>query len=414
MVVRAASDWRGLYVSPCMPDAYESTPVGLSAPLGALELAEVDSAERSSGLPARASFTLSGELAMSAAQTLARAAIDAKGSAGAQASEVMYRLVVTDPKLREGLAKGTLRFASPSQGDASVLIKHVASGRVAGAARLVKGGSTTGTAVGVAGTAGTAAVIAPIVVVAVAMAVIMYQLKTIDSKLDAMARDLRSVLDHLQTDRQSVLRQGADAARSALATVSAGGTVSEARAQELHRAVQRIETVWLAMYSEAASAARAYRDGVAGGSADDAVDAWMRLLLATRAHCETAEALMRVPRTSANEFELVVVEEQERLTRRLETVRELAEELRDGHLYWREQRTAYDFSRTLNPAKLAKRAVTRQSPAKPRRKPLPDRVAWQCDQLAAPPAPPEAILLVVRGDGSLRVAVESRELEVGA
>ena len=36
-------------------------------------------------------------------------------------------------------------------------------------------------------------------------------------------------------------------------------------------------------------------------------------------------------------------------------------------------------------------------------------MAWQCGQLASPPAPTDAVLLQVGGDGQVSVAIEAHE-----
>jgi hypothetical protein len=87
--------------------------------------------------------------------------------------------------------------------------------------------------------------------------------------------------------------------------------------------------------------------------------------------------------------------------------------MRDAHLHWSAVKAQYDLSRTLNPVRLAKRAVKRTAPRKPKQLPLDGRVAWQCGQLAVPPAPTEAVLLEVGSDGQVSVAVEAHD-EAGA
>ena len=360
-------------------------------------------------LPARVAVPLSAELGVSAARALLSVVGPAKGTGGSHAGEAIYRLAVTDPALREGLANGTLRFATPSKGDASVLIKHVSNGRMAGSARLVGAGSTSGTAVGAA-SAGTAVVAVGAVALAAAIGMILYQLKTINSKLDVIGGDLRRVLEHLELEQRSKLWELRDTSRAVLETLDAGGRVSHALAAELGDELRSIRPVWRHLFQRAATDIANYRAGVATVDHQSVTDSWMRLLAGTHVLAEAVQALTGLPRESEEELELVIVEQQQRLTERLAEVRQLAGELYAAHVYWREQQAGYDLARTLNPVKLASRTVRGSGPSKPRQSILNETDAWHCAQLAAPPPPPDAFLLNLTADGRVAVAVEPRGL----
>jgi hypothetical protein len=391
------------------PDAAQPAPVEHAAqvvPAGeysSLELAPVHRAP--DGALARLMSPVSGELAVSAAKALSSLASSGAKTAGGPAGEALYRLAVTDPELKKGLAKGTLRFAAPSHGDASVLIKHVSNGRMAGSAKLVKAGGAAGKGVPAAGAAGTAAVAVPALAVVAATALIMHQLKVMDAKLDALARDLGKVVKHLDYEQESVLHEAHDAARKAATALDAGSGVSSALQATLHEEFRGVRRVWRQLHKKASDDAAGYADGVC--APEDLLRSWMRLTQATRALCEIGQVMMRLPRDSVEDAELFVAEQQQLLTERVEEIRMLAATIRDAHMHWAAAKAEYDLARTLNPARLAKRAVNRSAPPKPKQLPFDFLVAWQCGQLANPPAPADAVLLQVGSDGQVSVAVEA-------
>jgi hypothetical protein len=388
------------------PAAVEhATQMALASDYSPLELAQVDRAP--DGALARLMSPVSGELAVSAAKALSSFATSSAKTAGSPAGETLYRLAVTDSEMKKGLAQGTLRFATPGKGDASVLIKHVGNGRMAGSAKLVKAGGAAGKAVPGAGAVGTAAVAVPALAVVAATAVIMHQLKVMDAKLDALARDLGKVVKHLDYEQESVLHEAHDAAGMAARALDAGGGVSSALQATLHEEFRGVRRVWRQLHEKASDEAAGYADGRC--PPENLLRSWMRLTQATQALCEVGEVMMRLPRDSVEDAELFVAEQQQLLTERVEEIRALAATILDAHLHWAAVKAEYDLARTLNPVKLAKRAVKRTAPRKPKQFPLDSRVAWQCGQLASPPSPTDAVLLEVGSDGQVNVAVEAHD-----
>jgi hypothetical protein len=374
---------------------------------------EVSEVEHDPRLPARVAVPFSAELGTSAARALLSVVGSAKGSAGSEAGDILYRLAVTDPALKQGLAEQTLRLATPSKGDASVLIKHVSDGRIAGRAELVRAGSASRGAAGAAG-AGTGIVAVGAVALAAAMAMIIYQLKTINSKLDVIGGDLRRVLEHLELEQRSKLWELRDTSRAVLETLGAGGRVSHSLSAELSDELRSIRPVWRHLYQRAATDIANYRSGMTSVDHRSVTASWMQLLAATQVLAEAVQALTSLPRESEEELELLMAEQQQRLTERLDEVRLLAGELYAAHVYWREQQADYDLARTLNPVKLASRTVRASGRQKPRQQILNETDAWQCAQLAAPPPPPDAFLLKVSTDGRVAVAVEAHEFAMSA
>jgi hypothetical protein len=241
------------------PPAEHAAHVVPAGEYSSLELARVDRVPDHA--LARLMSPVSGELAVSAASAVSSLASSGTKAAGAPARETLYRLAVTDPELKKGLAKGTLRFATPSQGDASMLIKHVSNGRMAGSAKLVNAGGAAGNAAPAAGAAGTAAVAVPALAVVAATAVIMHQLKVMDAKLDALARDLGKVVEHRDYEQESVLHEAHDAARKAATALDAGGGVSSALQATLHEEFRGVRRVWRQLHKKASNDAAGYAGG---------------------------------------------------------------------------------------------------------------------------------------------------------
>ena len=335
---------------------------------------------------------LGGELGISAARALASisrsAAVDAP-----PAGTGLLRLVVSDPKLQQGIADGTMRFATPSSGDASVLIKHVGNGQFAGRADLVNAGATgPNPAVPAAG-------LGSAIAVGAAIAVISYQLQVLNAKLD--------VVGHLAELR--------DTARRVAETLDDGGIVSDALAQELTDELRSTRPVWRQLYDRAASDVAKYRAGSKDVDHRSVLVSWERLLVATQVLGEAVQALIRLPQASPEQWDLVIAEQQQRLSDRLEDVRRLGSYLYAAHLHWRVETAEYELSLSLNPAKLVKRAVAKRGDLRrPPQKILDERAAWEAAQLAAPPAPPDALLVGVGDNGCLEIAVEAHEMSLAA
>ena len=296
---------------------------------------------------------LGGELGISAARALASisrsAAVDAP-----PAGTGLFRLVVSDPKLQQGIADGTMRFATPSSGDASVLIKHVGNGQFAGRADLVNAGATgPNPAVPAAG-------LGSAIAVGAAIAVISYQLQVLNAKLDVVGRDVKLVIEHLELEHQGHLAELRDTARRVAETLDDGGIVSDALAQELTDELRSTRPVWRQLYDRAASDVAKYRAGSKDVDHRSVLVSWERLLVATQVLGEAVQALIRLPQASPEQWDLVIAEQQQRLSDRLEDVRRLGSYLYAAHLHWRVETAEYELSLSLNPAKLVKRAVAKR------------------------------------------------------
>ena len=389
----------------------EPSSTGLPATYAPLEVSNLTRA--SDGHIAPGGLTLAGEVGLAAAKALASLAGSSSGGGAPVQGEALYRLAVMDPHLREGLAKGTLRFATPSKGDASVLIKHVSNGEHAGTARLIKAGASSGK-VGPGGAAAPAAMAGPAIAAAAAAAIILYQLDVINAKLDVIGRDVKRVIEHLQLTQDSSLKELRDTARRVTEKLDVGDRVSDALGAELATELASVRRVWRELYEQAGIDVAKYRQGSSDTDHRAVLRSWFRVLRATQVIAEAIQATIRLAAATSEQFELVLAEQQELLSDRLEEVRNLAGDLYDAHLHWRVEKAEYDLSLTLNPAKFAARSIKRGSMRKPRQRILDEGIAWQCGQLAAPPPAPDALLLALRADGRVSVAVEAPELSLAS
>jgi hypothetical protein len=92
---------------------------------------EVDVLPAAPAEPSPASaLTLSGGAARNARDALGTALIETATMGRRAAAETTYRLVASE-QAAKGLADGSLLWANASKGDASVLIKNTATGRIA-------------------------------------------------------------------------------------------------------------------------------------------------------------------------------------------------------------------------------------------------------------------------------------------
>jgi hypothetical protein len=352
-------------------------------------LAEVEVLAGAATRPA-GSVKLTGE----AAQRVAGAALAGltKGAELAgRGGETTYRIVPSEAARRR-LAEGTLTWADPSRGDASVLIKDVSTGRIAGHAELH------------AARLSPASMLGPAVWQAMAMATQQHYLVEINGKLQAIEGQVGELLERDEDRRLAVLDQALEDARSSRARLDAGEELSTRRTQALHDGARDAEVAWRELHRQAERLVRTYVAGQA--AAAQVEDAWTSLLYATQAVTESSAILTRVPYDSVAEMESVRSEEAERFSRVVGKVRALAAELHAAHLDWSARHGDYQRRRTRNPARLARQVATRSRPPKPTQRSLDPTTAWRAGRLAQQPRPPSALLLVVGEDGSVHVGAE--------
>jgi hypothetical protein len=334
--------------------------------------------------------TLRGEAALDVTDSLGNLIRTGTGVAR-RATTSTYRLVPSE-KAAQGLADGSLRWATASKGDASVLIKDEATGRIASHGSLQKVKPNPAKFLG------------PAAWEAMAMATQQHYLVEINDKLESIERGVDEVLSRMDDDKLGTLEHASRIARTSLVTLDQGGTLSPNRIQDVREAASRAEEAWHQLHRRAARTIAEYQRGDRRG--EDVEQAWALLLKATQALGECSSVLMALPHATLQELEDVSAEERERAVAAIEHVRALAGELQLAHGHWSATKADWDIRFTRNPAKRAVRQVRRTAPVKPKQQPLDYTTAWRASQLGAPPRPPDALLVTVNDDGTVGVAPE--------
>jgi hypothetical protein len=226
------------------------------------------------------------------------------------------------------------------------------------------------------------------------------KLSTIDGKLDELvARD-----EDVKVSSSLKARALAAAVQT---TLSAGGVVTPQRREELGVLLRRIDDDWRELWVRTDRLLRVYQ--AAGSDREDAIRvdvAWSQLLRATQALAETSTAFAALPHDQHDQAAALRREESERIAGCLKDLHELAERLHTAHASGQATRTLHDVNHTNNPVERVRRKVTRtQLPSGPG--PLDARLAMIAGELAAPPAPPRAMLVDIRTDGTALVAATS-------
>jgi hypothetical protein len=137
--------------------------------------------------------TLRAEAARDLRDTLGGALVKS-AKAGRRAAETTYRLVPSQ-QASQGLADGTLRWATASSGDAAVLIKETATGRIAGHGQLQRVKPSP------------AKLLGPAAWEAMAMATQQHYLVEINDKLQSIEKGVDEALSRMDDDKRGTLRQ---------------------------------------------------------------------------------------------------------------------------------------------------------------------------------------------------------------
>ena len=163
--------------------------------------------------------SLRGEAAINVTDSLGSLARTGVG-VGHLATASSYRLVPSE-KAAKGLADGSLRWATANKGDASVLIKEKATGRIAGQASLQKVEPNPATILG------------PAAWEAMAMATQQHYLVEINDKLESIERGVDEVLSRMDDDKLGTLEHASRIARASLDMLDQGRTLSQNRIQDV-------------------------------------------------------------------------------------------------------------------------------------------------------------------------------------
>jgi len=300
-----------------------------------------------------------------------------------------YRLVASE-QARSGLADGSLRWATARKGDASVLIKDTATGRITGSGQLERVRTSP------------AKLLGPAVWEALAMATQQHFLVEINQRLQSIEKGVSEVLSRMDDDKRGTLAGIRRTVESASDRLAGSGELPEGRARELRDSAQRADEVWHQLRERVARHLHEYGEGAR--AAEEVEHSWAMLLYATQVLVEASALLTALPYDTVEGLEDAVSDERERVHHAIDGIRVLADQLHAAHLRWAADNADWHFRRTRNPVRQVARTIKGTRVPRPHQRPLDYATAWHASQLAAPPQPPAALLVSVNGDETVTVA----------
>jgi hypothetical protein len=339
--------------------------------------------------PRTRGVTLRGDAARDVRESLGSAVLRGVKSIR-RGGDATYRLVPSENTAR-GLADGSLHWATASKGDASVLIKDRATGRIAGHGQLEKVRPSP------------AKLLGPAAWEAMAMATQQHYLVEINEKLESIEKGMDEVLARMDDDKRGTLKQVHSAVLTSRQRLAEGRVPSAGRREELRAGVREADRTWYQINERVRRHLDAYIRG--DGTADELENSWTMLLFATRVLGDASALLTTLPYETVEALEEAATEERDRTLAAVEQVRVLAAELHRAHVNWSAQTADYQLRRTANPMKKAIRAARKTQVTRPVQGPLDHITAWQASQIAAPPRSPAALLVTVSND-SVHVVAE--------
>jgi hypothetical protein len=241
---------------------------------------------------------------------------------------------------------------------------------------------------------------------ALAIATQQHYLVEISSKLSAIDGKLDELIARDEDLKVSGSRKARALAAAVQTTLTAGDIVTPQRREELGALLRRIDDDWRELWTRTDRSLKSYQ--VEGSTREDAarVDiAWSQLLHATQALAETSTAFAALPHDQPDTATALRREESDRVAGCLSDLHELAERLHTAHASAQATRTLHDVNHTNNPVERVRRKLTKtQLPSGPG--PLDARLARIARELADPPAPPRAMLVDIRKDGTALITAE--------
>lgn len=342
----------------------------------------------------RGALTLRGDAARDIRDSLGGAVIELGKTGGRAAAKTTYKLVPSEAASK-GLADGSLRWANASKGDASVLIKDKATGRIAGQGELQKVRPSP------------AKVLGPAAWQAMALATQQHYLVEINEKLASVEKGVGEVMALMDDDKRGILEEAEAFAERTRDRLAGGAELSDPALAELRRNLSAVNRVWFQLRTTVRRRLDDYRSG--GAEPRDVESAWDMLLRATHVLAECSALFVALPFGTVEELERVTAEEQERILDAVDAVRAIASELHAAHLHWSAANAEWLLARTRNPVRQAVRRARKTAVPKPQQPPLDYTTAWRASQLAVPPRPPAALLVAVNDDGTVDVAAQPAE-----
>jgi hypothetical protein len=314
----------------------------------------------------------------------------------AKAGEVFE--LVPPEGLREGLKEGTLRAAKPGRGDASVLIKRVDDGTIAGKSDLKRLKPSA------------LEILGPAAWQALALATQQHYLADISAKLEGIQQGVDELkklhydqvigtLDHL-----SALADRVDGA------ARRDGTVAPHQLAEMRRKTTDAEQVW----HQALKTARRHVEEYGRGevASDEVKNSFVILMYATKVFVRCSSALAALPYETATALDQALADEEARMYPTLPAFLDLCEELLRISGSW--ETKAIEYESRLPKNRIARRlhlppvdirggeGVTVRIGGKPKRKALDPSDTRQLEELVVAGRPKVSTLVArVDDDGSI-------------
>jgi hypothetical protein len=331
------------------------------------------------------------------AKELARGGKTIAGEAQ-EATGQLYR-IVPRRELAEGLKKNALRMGTPRKGgDATVLVKHAKSGRIAGRADLVKANE-------VKAVPSAMKALGPVAWQAMAMATQQHYLVEINDKLADLGKGVDEILARQSDEKRSAVEELRDEAARIRSKIEQGRPVDPDQLEQYLHAGGRVQRE-LALTAERAA------DNYLKGElpAQEVEDAFSLAMFAAQTLAELSGVYVSLPSRSAEDLQFRIDGEFGRLEPRRELLRGIARTLNRAHRAWEMHSSIYENEK--RPRARVLQEFNKISPKKiggeaPPAIPLSDAGAKLVRSLLALSAPePESLLLEI-GDGEVRVAVEA-------
>jgi hypothetical protein len=274
--------------------------------------------------------------------------------------------LVPSEKLAKGIQEGTLRMAKPARGDASVLVKNVKDGRIAGKADLHK---VKPQAMDVLG---------PAAWQALAVATQQHYLAEISGKLDGIQQGVDELKELQSDDRIGKLNHIRELTSRVQDAAQRDGKVAPHQLDQLRDKTTDAEEVW----HQALTTARRHVEQYEAGEIEpeDVTKSFTTLAYAVRVLGECSSALMALSYRTAEELEAVLAEERARLYPKLPEFLGLCDALLHASDGWAAKELEYEARRPkshvarslhLPPMELRfSDGFKFEVPSKPKRKPL--------------------------------------------
>lgn len=289
-----------------------------------------------------------------------------------------------------------------------MLVKNVKDGRIAGKSDLRRVQPST------------VDVIGPAVWQALALATQQHYLVEISSKLEGIKAGVDEVLARLDDDRIGTLNNISEKAADAQASAQRDGKLSPERLADLRRAADDAKRLWHQIAVTSKRMLADYQEGKK--SAEEVERTFAMLAEATRVLAQCSDALVSIPRSTADELEAAVAEEQDRIHPAFPEFISLAQQLLSSSEQWGVKHDQYDAARpksrvaralhipsvevrlvegTLRGISIPVKPSMRTKP-KPQQRPLAEAEEDRLRRLvAATPELPPSVFAEVEADGSV-------------